>query len=149
MLWACVERLREPGGVERLSCLAAARIQGTLTPTLSQWERERETYTCGFRKGVLHIDASMICFDDMRTTVRLDEKLLAEAKKVAVDTGRTFTQVVEDALRVALAQGRERKRGKPTKLHTCGGNGLQPGVDLTNNAALQDLMDEHDGLIGR
>jgi hypothetical protein len=85
----------------------------------------------------------------MRTTIRLDEKLLAEAKKVAVDTGRTFTEVVEDALRMALAQRREKKRAKPVKLHTFQGEGLQPGVDLNNNAALADLMDEYDGLFGR
>jgi hypothetical protein len=85
----------------------------------------------------------------MRTTVRLDDKLLAEAKKLAVDTGRTFTQVIEDALRMSLAQRREKKQVGPVKLHTCGGKGLQPGVDLNNNAALADLMDQHDGLIGR
>ena len=85
----------------------------------------------------------------MRTTVRLDDKLLAEAKRLAVDTGRTFTEVIEDSLRMALAQRREKKRSTPIKLHTFDGKGLQPGVDLNNNAALSDLMDEHDGLIGR
>lgn len=85
----------------------------------------------------------------MRTTVRLDDKLLSDAKKLALDTGRTFAEVVEDALRVALAQTREKKRGKCIKLHTFRGNGLQPGVDLNNNAALSDLMDEYDGFTGR
>jgi hypothetical protein len=85
----------------------------------------------------------------MRTTVRLDDKLLAEAKKLAIDTGRTFTQVIEDALRMALAQQKERKRAKPVKLHTFTGKGVQPGVDLSNNAALSDLMDEYDGRLGR
>ena len=85
----------------------------------------------------------------MRTTVRLDDKLLADAKKLAVDTGQTFTQVIEDALRMLLAQRREKKRAKPVKLHTFTGNGIQPGVDLSNNAAVADLMDEHDGLFGR
>jgi hypothetical protein len=85
----------------------------------------------------------------MRTTVRLDEKLLAEAKKLAVDTGRTLTQVLEDSLRMALAQRQLKKRPKPIKLHTCGAGGLQPGVDLSNNAALLDLMDEYDGFTGR
>jgi hypothetical protein len=85
----------------------------------------------------------------MRTTVRLDEKLLAEAEKLAVDTGRTFTQVVEDALRMALAQRRDKIKSKPVKLHTFRGSGLQPGVDLNNNAALADLMDEYDGRLGR
>jgi hypothetical protein len=85
----------------------------------------------------------------MRTTVRLDDQLLADAKKLAIDTGRTFTQVVEDALRVALRQRKESAPRKPIKLHTCGGNGLQPGVDVSNNAALQDWMDKYDGFTGR
>ncbi|MFO0791030.1 MAG: CopG family transcriptional regulator [Pirellulales bacterium] len=85
----------------------------------------------------------------MRTTLRLDDRLLADVKKLAIDTGRTFTQVVEDALRVALAHRSKQRKRKPVKLHTCGGKGLQAGVDLSNNAALADLMDEHDGLIGR
>lgn len=85
----------------------------------------------------------------MRTTVRLDDKLLADAKKLAVDTGRTFTEVLEDSLRLSLAQRRAKKRSKPVTLHTFTGNGLQPGVDLNNNAALADLMDQYDGRFGR
>jgi len=30
----------------------------------------------------------MVCLDAMRTTIRLDDSLLAEAKKLAADTGR-------------------------------------------------------------
>ncbi len=81
----------------------------------------------------------------MRTTIRLDERLLADAKKLAIDTGRTFTQVVEDALRAALSKRAPKQCPKPFKLHTCGGKGLQPGVDLSSNVALANLMDEHDG----
>jgi Arc/MetJ family transcription regulator len=84
----------------------------------------------------------------MRTTIRLDDQLLADAKKLAIDTDRTLTQVVEDALRVALVQ-HEAKQRKSIKLHTCGGNGLQPGVDLSNNVAILDLMDEYDRFTGR
>lgn len=85
----------------------------------------------------------------MRTTLRLDDHLLADIKKLAIDTDRTFTEVVEDALRLVLAKRREAKRTPSTKLHTCGGKGLQPGVDLSSNPALQDLMDEFDGLARR
>lgn len=81
----------------------------------------------------------------MRTTLRIDDKLLADVKKLAIDTGRTFTRVVEDALRVALVQRPPKRRAKRPKLHTCGGKGLQPGVDLSSNAAVADLMDECDG----
>ncbi|HVT30782.1 MAG TPA: DUF6364 family protein [Lacipirellulaceae bacterium] len=85
----------------------------------------------------------------MRTTVRLDEQLLAQAKKLAVDTNRSLTQVIEDSLRMALAQKRAKKKSKPVKLHTSGSGGVQPGVDLSNNAALQNRMDEYDGLFRR
>lgn len=81
----------------------------------------------------------------MRTTLRLDDRLLADVKKLAIETGRTFTQVVEDALRVALSQHSNGKKRKPVRLHTCGGKGLQPGVDLSSNVALAELMDEYDG----
>ena len=44
----------------------------------------------------------------MRTTIRLDDELLKEAKRLAVDTGRTLTAVIEgnlvpDAYLAALA----------------------------------------------
>jgi hypothetical protein len=86
----------------------------------------------------------------MRTTVRLDDALLTAAKKLAVDTDRTLTQVIEESLRLVLAQQKSKKSAKPIKLHTSkGGHGLQPGVDLSSNAAVQDLMDEYDGLFRR
>ena len=40
----------------------------------------------------------------MRTTVRLDDKLHAETKTLAAETGRTLGAVVEDALRLAPAR---------------------------------------------
>src|SRR5262252_6014699 len=42
----------------------------------------------------------------MRTTVRLPPGLMAQVKKLARETGRSMTQVIEDALRVAVARGR-------------------------------------------
>ena len=35
----------------------------------------------------------------MRTTIRLDDRLLAEAKQYAAESGRTLTGLIEDALR--------------------------------------------------
>jgi hypothetical protein len=42
----------------------------------------------------------------MRITVRLDDRLLAEAKKHGAETGRSLTALVEDALRETLARRR-------------------------------------------
>ena len=39
----------------------------------------------------------------MKTTLNLDDRLLREAKKRAVEEGTTLTRVVEEALRGALA----------------------------------------------
>ena len=77
----------------------------------------------------------------MRTTIRLDEQLLAEAKKRASESGRTLTAVIEDALRESLARKSEPRQGQPIRLKTVVGDGLRPGADLDDAAALLDLME--------
>ena len=72
----------------------------------------------------------------MRTTVRLDDRLLAEVKKYAAETGRTLTSVLEDALRESLARRETRVKRRPVRLRTVKGDGLQPGVDLDDAAPL-------------
>ena len=77
----------------------------------------------------------------MRTTVRLDEQLLAEAKMHAAESGSTLTAVVEDALRELLARRRQRPGRRAIRLKTGGSGGVLPGVDLDDSAGLADLMD--------
>lgn len=77
----------------------------------------------------------------MRTTIRLDEQLLAEAKRRAAETGRTFTAVVEDALRQSLAPVSAPGKRTPVNLWTVNGRGVRPGVDLDDSASLLDLME--------
>lgn len=77
----------------------------------------------------------------MRTTIRLDDDLLHDAKQAAAASGRTLTGLIEDALREALAKRHTPRAGAPVDLPTFGGGGLQPGVDLDDNAALLDLME--------
>jgi hypothetical protein len=79
----------------------------------------------------------------MRTTVRLDPHLLRDAKKYAAHTHRTLTAVIEDALREALARTRVERKDIELPLSPHRG-GLMPGIDLTNSAALQDLLDDAD-----
>ena len=76
----------------------------------------------------------------MRTTIRLDDQLLAEAKQLAAQTGRTLTAVIEDALREVLSRRKNRAKTKPVRLIRAGLGGLQPGVNLDSNAELLDLM---------
>ena len=80
----------------------------------------------------------------MRTTVRLDDQLLTEAKLLAASTGRTLTSVIEDALREMLARRRTASRRAPIRLITVPGR-LQPGIDLDDSAALLEIMEQNGG----
>ena len=82
----------------------------------------------------------------MRTTIRLDDDLLADAKAVAARTGKTLADVIEDALRESLAR-RRAGRGPRRKLRLpiVNGKGVRPGIDLDDSAALVDAMEVHDG----
>ncbi|MBA2360909.1 MAG: type II toxin-antitoxin system VapB family antitoxin [Actinobacteria bacterium] len=77
----------------------------------------------------------------MRTTIRLDEQLLAGAKRLAMTTSRTLTAVISDALREALARAAEPAPQTRFTVPTFGGDGVRPGVDLDDSAALLDLME--------
>ncbi len=77
----------------------------------------------------------------MRTTIRLDDHLLAQAKARAAETGRTLTAVLEDALRASLARSAPVARTARIRLTTAKGGGMRRGVDLDDSAALLDLMD--------
>jgi hypothetical protein len=75
----------------------------------------------------------------MRTTVRLPDELMRAAKRRAQESGRSLTQLLEDCLRAELGQPvRARRVSEP--LPTYGGEGLRPGVDLSDSSALEDLM---------
>ena len=78
----------------------------------------------------------------MRTTVKIDDALLVEAKTRAARSGRTLNEVIEDALREAFA--RRDGAGRRVELPVFRGGRIMPGVDLDDSAALLDLMDGRD-----
>ena len=75
----------------------------------------------------------------MRTTIYIDDDLIARVKEVAAKTGRTMTAVIEDALRQSLEQSRPKVR-KTVRLTTVGGKGPRKGVDT---ASILDFMDRN------
>ena len=77
----------------------------------------------------------------MRTTIRLDEHLLRQAKQFAARTGRTLTAVIEEALRQMLARTEKRPKRSRVTLPTFRGNGPLPGVDLDDSASLLEMME--------
>jgi hypothetical protein len=76
----------------------------------------------------------------VRTTVRLDDDLYREVKARAAREGRTVASVLEDAVRVGMRPVAA-DRTTPFVNVPFGRGGLMPGVDLSNNAALSDLLD--------
>ncbi|HXX94042.1 MAG TPA: DUF6364 family protein [Planctomycetota bacterium] len=81
----------------------------------------------------------------MRTTLRLDDQILREAKRIAAETGRTLAAVVEDLLREALARRRVPRKPSPVRLPTVRGRGLRPGINLDSGSKLLDWMEEGRG----
>ena len=80
----------------------------------------------------------------MRTTVRLDDDLLREAKRHAAEKGMTLTALLDQALREILSREDRTPAADRSKLPTFRGRGLQPGVNLDDAVSLYDIMDEPD-----
>lgn len=79
----------------------------------------------------------------MRTTVRLPDDLYRRAKARAAASGVTFTQLLEDALRAVLTDERAAEESPLYEVQPLpAGRGLQPGVDLNDQAALLDVMED-------
>lgn len=88
----------------------------------------------------LHHLAMLRC---MRTTVRLPDDLYRRAKARAAESGVTFTQLIEDALRAILSRDQAGEGPATYEVRPLpAGRGVQPGVDLSDQAGLLDLMDE-------
>lgn len=79
----------------------------------------------------------------MRTTLNIDDSVLADAKRLAADRRTTVTALVEEALRLEVLRARQGKRGDRPELPTFGapGGGPLDGVDLDDSAGLRDRMD--------
>ncbi len=77
----------------------------------------------------------------MRTTVSISDELLAAAKRRARERGQTLGEVVDAALRRELSQTVSLGERPAVPVFT-GGTGPRPGVDLTSNRGLHEVLDE-------
>jgi hypothetical protein len=80
----------------------------------------------------------------MRTTIRLDDRILDQAKRHARETQRTLTDLVRDALVATLERERGAQSPRRIRLTTVKGHGPCDGVDLDRSAALRDRMERSD-----
>jgi hypothetical protein len=79
----------------------------------------------------------------MQTTIQLDDALLAQATKLAREKGCDLSHLIEETLRDKIAPAPPPVAPQPfLRLTTVGGQGVRPGVDLNNSAALLDLMEQ-------
>jgi len=78
----------------------------------------------------------------MRTTITIDDHLLSQVKQRAAATGRTVSQTIEDAVRESLLRFDSESVPRFVVKSSFDSGGYQPGVDLDNNAALLDRMEE-------
>ena len=76
----------------------------------------------------------------MRTIINLDDDLHRRAKAFAARIGTSLTALVEEALRLRLAQPSARQKGR-VRLPTFRGDGLQPGVSLDDMDTVYDRLD--------
>ena len=78
----------------------------------------------------------------MRTTIKLDDAVFRAYKQRAADRGTTFAKEVEDALRADLQSRRELTEQEPFETRVFDGDGSPALIDINDNRALQELMDE-------
>lgn len=84
----------------------------------------------------------------MRTTVNIDDRLLAEAKLIAARQHRTIGSVLEDAIRKLIADEAATSVSRiDYALHTFIPEkpGLLPGVDLEDKELMAELLDDSAG----
>jgi hypothetical protein len=86
----------------------------------------------------------------MRTTLRIDDELMKEAKGIAAASGRTLTEVIDDLPRESLARRKQNQRLERVVLPVAeAGHARRPGLNLDDTDGLIRAMEEWDASHGR
>jgi hypothetical protein len=80
----------------------------------------------------------------VRTTIQLADDVFRAYKRRAAARGTTFAQEVEEALRADLHSRRELATQEPFQTPVFEGDDAAALVDVNDNRALQELMDEEE-----
>ena len=77
----------------------------------------------------------------MKTTLDINDQLLADAKALAAQERTTLTRLIEEGLMLRLrAQAAGKSRAKLRLPVFTGRGGLMPGIDPLSNRALLDAL---------
>ncbi len=78
----------------------------------------------------------------MRTTVRLDDVLLDQARREAERRGTTLTALIEQGLRLAMLPPRPVEKNARVRLPVSrAAGGLIAGIELDDSSSVLDRMD--------
>lgn len=81
----------------------------------------------------------------MKTTLDLNDTLIADAKAIAAKQRTTLTRIVEEGLRLRIASARGAKPAMGFKFPVLRGKGgLRPGIDPRSNRSMLDAADADD-----
>jgi hypothetical protein len=75
-------------------------------------------------------------------TVQIDDELFERAEAKAASEGRTLTSLVEEALQECVERGEQHRERIVLPVHR--GGRMIADLDLSNNAAVRDFLDEAD-----
>jgi hypothetical protein len=78
----------------------------------------------------------------MRTTVSLDDRVYAEFKVLAAQSGESVSSVIERAMRRYLLDRDARPSEVLPALPTMRSGGVRPGIDLDDLSRVQEVLDE-------
>jgi hypothetical protein len=93
----------------------------------------------------------MVCWRIMRTTITLENRLLADLKRRATERGTTVSRLIEDSVRLAISRPKgERNRQDAFELVTYGKGGRFTQLDVDRTSVLLERDDlERYGSRGR
>lgn len=78
----------------------------------------------------------------MKTTLDIDDRLLAEAKSAAARERKSLTRLIEEGLTLRLRANARRRRGGRVALPVFKGTGgVARGIDPSSNESLFDAAD--------
>ena len=80
----------------------------------------------------------------MRTTLTIDDDLARRLKQRALDTGRSFKAVVNEALRTGLDQAAGSPARRPYRLEPASLGRTAPGVDLDHATRLAGQLEDQE-----
>lgn len=80
----------------------------------------------------------------MKTTLNLDDQLVARAKALAARNRTTLTRLIEEGLQLRLRRQPGGEPQGPIRLPVFRGTGVVPGVDACSNRSMREAAGDED-----